>query len=113
LERAGHPSRHLSHLKDLGLDLDFYLAHDLKKKELSSIRSGVYSIQRECRCRKAEVRYDGWEWAGWRDDLSSAVRRTIAKARRKDSPANFVDFQHGVVDVVGNAPVDAWGRPNP
>jgi predicted transcriptional regulator of viral defense system len=32
LERAGHPSKHLSRLKDLGLDLDFYLAHDLKEK---------------------------------------------------------------------------------
>jgi hypothetical protein len=35
LERAGHPSKHLSRLKDLGLDLNFYLAHDLKKKELN------------------------------------------------------------------------------
>jgi hypothetical protein len=33
LERVGHPSKHLSRLKDLGLDLDFYLAHDLKKQE--------------------------------------------------------------------------------
>jgi hypothetical protein len=33
LERAGHPSKHLSPLKSLGSDLDFYLAHDLKNKE--------------------------------------------------------------------------------